>query len=70
MRQAREAEVACVLKETADGTLRVSLRSQGAVDVSVVASRQGGGGHRFAAGFTAADPVPVVARSASLSETV
>ena len=60
VRQAREAEVACVLKETSDGTLRVSLRSQGAVDVSVVASRQGGGGHRFAAGFTAADPVPVV----------
>lgn len=60
VRQAREAEVACVLKETSDGSLRISLRSQGAVDVSVVASRQGGGGHRFAAGFTADDPVPVV----------
>lgn len=60
VRQAREAEVACVLKETADGTLRVSLRSLGNVDVSAVASRNGGGGHRFAAGFTADDPVSVV----------
>jgi phosphoesterase RecJ-like protein len=60
VRQAREADVACVLKETADGSLRVSLRSQGEADVSVVATRQGGGGHRFAAGFTADDPVAVV----------
>jgi len=30
------------------------------LDVSVVASRNGGGGHRFAAGFTAHEPVPVV----------
>ena len=30
----------------------MSLRSKGAVDVSRVAVALGGGGHRFAAGFT------------------
>jgi len=60
LRQAREAEVSCVLKEAPDGSLRVSLRSLGAVDVSAVAQGHGGGGHRFAAGFTTSDPVPVV----------
>jgi phosphoesterase RecJ-like protein len=60
LRQAREAEVSCVLKETADGTLRVSLRSLGAVDVSAMAARHGGGGHRFAAGFTTSDSIGTV----------
>jgi len=60
LRQAREAEVSCVLKEAADGTFRVSLRSLGAVDVSAVAARHGGGGHRFAAGFTASGPADAV----------
>ncbi len=60
LRQAREAEVSCVLKETADGSLRVSLRSLGAVDVSAIATGQGGGGHRYAAGFTASDSVGTV----------
>lgn len=56
VRQASEAEVACVLKETPEG-IRVSLRAIGAVDVSAVARRFGGGGHRFAAGFTATGTV-------------
>ncbi len=60
LRQAREAEISCVLKEAPDGSIRVSLRSLGAVDVSAVASRQGGGGHRFAAGFTAEGPISAV----------
>jgi phosphoesterase RecJ-like protein len=60
VRQAREAEVSCVLKEAPDGTFRVSLRSLGGVDVSAVAARHGGGGHRFAAGFTATGPVEAV----------
>lgn len=34
-----------------DGEAKVSLRSQGAVDVSAIAARYGGGGHRNAAGF-------------------
>jgi phosphoesterase RecJ-like protein len=52
VRRAREAQVTCVLKEANDGTLRVSLRSIGDVDVSRIAAEHGGGGHRFAAGFT------------------
>ncbi len=60
LRQAREAEVSCVLKEAPDGTFRVSLRSLGAVDVSSVAARHAGGGHRFAAGFTATGPPEAV----------
>jgi phosphoesterase RecJ-like protein len=41
-----------VLKEEVGGTVRVSLRSLGAVDVRRIAEAHGGGGHRFAAGFT------------------
>lgn len=52
LRIATEAEVALVLKQADDGTWRVSMRSKGAVDVSQVALAMGGGGHRFAAGFT------------------
>jgi bifunctional oligoribonuclease and PAP phosphatase NrnA len=58
VRRAKEADVACVLKETPQGT-RVSLRSVGALDVSSIALRLGGGGHAFAAGFTTPDPIPV-----------
>ena len=52
LRRTREAEVSCVLKEEIDGTVRVSLRSLGDVDVRRIAEAEGGGGHRFAAGFT------------------
>jgi phosphoesterase RecJ-like protein len=60
IRTAREAEVAVVLKsDPADGLLKVSTRSKGAVDVGAVCSGLGGGGHRFAAGFTSYDPLDV-----------
>lgn len=63
VRRTKEAEVSCVLKEEPDGTLRVSLRSLGDVDVRLIAEAMGGGGHRFAAGFTTAAGVDeVVAR--------
>jgi len=57
VRRTAEAEVACVCKETAEG-IRVSLRSVSEIDVGAIAMRFGGGGHRYAAGFTA--PYPVV----------
>jgi phosphoesterase RecJ-like protein len=60
VRRTREAEVACVLKEGPDGTWRVSLRSVGEVDVCRIAEQQGGGGHRFAAGFTSDDTADAV----------
>ena len=64
VRRTREAEVACVLKEASDGSWRVSLRSVGEVDVCSIAEHQGGGGHRFAAGFTSDEsPTPSWARS-------
>ncbi|MEO5678438.1 MAG: bifunctional oligoribonuclease/PAP phosphatase NrnA [Acidimicrobiales bacterium] len=67
VRRTSEAEVACVAKEADDG-VRVSLRSvthqedgrNWGVDVGAVATRLGGGGHRYAAGFTMAGPVPDV----------
>ena len=54
VRSTSEAEVAAVLKETPSGAWTVSLRAVGRLDVRSVAVRFGGGGHRLAAGFTAA----------------
>jgi len=51
VRRTAEAEVACVLKETPTG-VRVSLRAVSQADVGAIAARFGGGGHKFAAGFT------------------
>jgi bifunctional oligoribonuclease and PAP phosphatase NrnA len=52
VRTAAEAEVALVLKQVGDRRWSASLRSKGAIDVSRVAARLGGGGHQAAAGFT------------------
>jgi phosphoesterase RecJ-like protein len=52
IRSAREADVACVIKQQADGRFKVSLRSRGATDVGSVAAAFGGGGHRLASGYT------------------
>lgn len=52
VRLAREAGVACLLKEVQPGVLKGSLRSRGEVDVAKIAQSFGGGGHRNAAGFT------------------
>lgn len=60
LRRTREAQVACVLKQGPDLTWRVSLRSLGTVDVRLIAERQGGGGHRFAAGFTSDESAEAV----------
>jgi phosphoesterase RecJ-like protein len=62
VRRTSEAEVAAVFKEGTDGVTRVSMRSLGAVDVCRIAQSQGGGGHRFAAGFSTDDPVPEIVR--------
>ena len=55
-----EAEVAVVLKEHEDGTWRVSMRSRGNIDVAAACISLGGGGHRFAAGYTASGAVEAV----------
>ncbi|MGZ4811414.1 MAG: DHH family phosphoesterase [Terriglobales bacterium] len=54
-------EVAVFFRELADRRWRVSLRSKGAVDVSNVASRFGGGGHFCASGCALEGPVSVAA---------
>jgi phosphoesterase RecJ-like protein len=50
-------EVAAFFRELADGRFRVSLRSKGRVDVTVVAGMFGGGGHRCASGCSADGPL-------------
>lgn len=45
-------EVAVSFREEKPGVFRVSFRSKGRVDVSAIAARFGGGGHRNAAGCT------------------
>jgi phosphoesterase RecJ-like protein len=52
IRTAREADVACVLKQQRDGRFKVSLRSRGRTDVGAISQMFGGGGHRLAAGYT------------------
>ena len=52
LRTTAEAEVAVICKETPAGAYAVSMRSKGSTDVSAIAVSLGGGGHRFAAGFT------------------
>jgi phosphoesterase RecJ-like protein len=52
LRVAEEAEVAVVFKETDNSSYAVSMRSKGAIDLARVAVALGGGGHRYAAGYT------------------
>lgn len=49
-RQLRGVEVAALFRELADRSTKVSLRSNGDVDVAAIARRHGGGGHEKAAG--------------------
>lgn len=53
VRTTAEAEVAAVFKQVGTEVWTVSLRSKRTVDVSRTATALGGGGHRFAAGYTA-----------------
>ena len=52
LRLAQEADVAVLAKAHADHRVKVSLRSRGGTDVGALAVEMGGGGHRFASGFT------------------
>ncbi|HJW36562.1 MAG TPA: DHHA1 domain-containing protein, partial [Actinomycetes bacterium] len=45
-------DVAAVLKQQPEGGYKVSLRSKGATDVGRLAIAFGGGGHKYAAGYT------------------
>jgi len=50
LRGIKDVELAAVFKETEIG-FRISLRSTGKIDASLIALKYGGGGHRMAAGF-------------------
>lgn len=55
LRRTSEAEVAAVFKQADDGVWKGSLRSKATINVGAVATNLGGGGHRFAAGYTGTD---------------
>jgi phosphoesterase RecJ-like protein len=71
VRCVEEADVACVIKQVRPAEWAVSLRSKGGIDVSRVAVALGGGGHRYAAGFTGQGSVSevIVAVRARLAGT-
>lgn len=52
IRRTSEAEVAAVFKQADDGRWKGSLRSKTDVNVGHIATALGGGGHKYAAGFT------------------
>jgi phosphoesterase RecJ-like protein len=63
VRTTAQAEVAAVFKEIEPQHWTVSMRSKSAVDLSVVASTFGGGGHRLAAGYSATGPADDVVKA-------
>jgi bifunctional oligoribonuclease and PAP phosphatase NrnA len=52
-----DVQVAIFFRELSDGRYRVSLRSKGEVNVSVVAEHFGGGGHKCASGCSVDGPL-------------
>lgn len=52
LRAVRNVRVAALIKEISKEQIKVSLRSKDSTDVSKVAAKFGGGGHRAAAGYT------------------
>lgn len=58
LRAVDHCEVAALLKESPDGSYRLSLRSRGRVNVMEAAKSLGGGGHFRASGATLAGPLP------------
>lgn len=52
LRSTKGVDVAVLIYENADGTYKVSMRTNGAVDVADICGKHGGGGHVRAAGAT------------------
>lgn len=52
LRTTGDADVAVVCKQDPAGVFKVSTRSRGRLDVGAVCAALGGGGHRYAAGYT------------------
>jgi len=60
LRQFRGVEVALLITKMSEKLVRVSFRSKGVIDVSLIAAGLGGGGHRRAAGLKSSLPVSEV----------
>jgi phosphoesterase RecJ-like protein len=54
------AAVGVYIRERGDGAFKISLRSNGTVDVAKAAVAFGGGGHTEASGFLIRKPLPTV----------
>ena len=67
-RALRSVKVAAFFKETEGNDIKVSLRAKGGCDVSQVATKFGGGGHRNAAGYKKNDSTIAEVRSELLKE--
>ena len=67
-RALRSVKVAAFFKETPDGFIKVSLRAKSECDVSRVATKFGGGGHRNAAGYMKHDSAIAEVRAELLEE--
>jgi len=64
LRGTQGAQVAVLLMESTNGTIKVEFRSNGKVNVANVAATLGGGGHPAAAGCTMAGPLAEAERRA------
>lgn len=60
IRDIDSVKIAIFIREGADGSYKVSLRSKGVGDVGRLAALHGGGGHEKAAGYTAHEPLSTV----------
>lgn len=61
LRSTKGVDVAILIYENADGTYKVSMRTNGAVDVAAICVKHGGGGHVRAAGATmSGDPEEIL----------
>jgi phosphoesterase RecJ-like protein len=56
-------DVAVLLRQEGDGSIKASLRGKGKVPVNVIARRFGGGGHDNAAGCTLPGPLEDATRT-------
>ena len=63
LRDIDTVEIAALLREETDGSVRVSLRGKREADVSRIAVRFGGGGHRLASGCTMRVPLAQAAEA-------
>ncbi len=58
VRAIKGVELVLFFKETEEGDIKVSLRSNGNVDAHAIAKQFGGGGHTMASGMRVAGPMP------------